>query len=73
MAKRKKRKNCRPYPFDFKIRAVKLHIEEGLKSKLRPRKTRAIACQKWKEENGVITVEKRRKVLPDFSLVLDQN
>lgn len=31
------------------------------------------ACQKWMEENGVITLEKRRKVLPDFSLVFDQN
>ena len=31
------------------------------------------ACQKWMEENGVITVKKWRKVLPDFSLNFYQN
>lgn len=34
MAKRKKRKNCRPYPFDFKIKAVKLHLKEGYSKQL---------------------------------------
>jgi len=29
MTKRKKRKNCRPYPFEFRLKAVKLHLEEG--------------------------------------------
>jgi len=31
------------------------------------------ACRKWMEENGVITVKKQRKVLPDFPLNFCQN
>lgn len=31
------------------------------------------ACRKWMEENGVITVKRQRKVLPDFSLNFCQN
>ncbi len=24
-----KRKNCQPYPFEFRLKAVKLYLEEG--------------------------------------------
>lgn len=58
--------------FDW-IMALAIEISQKAgKDKIDPAAWR-FACQKWMEENGVITVKKWRKVLPDFSLNFCQN
>lgn len=58
--------------FDWiKELAIEISVKAG-KDKISSSAWR-FACRKWMEENGVITVKRSRKVLPDFSLSFCQN
>jgi transposase InsO family protein len=41
----KKQRSCKPYPFELRLRAVKLYLEEGLRPKLRPRSSSEVSAQ----------------------------